>query len=153
MPAAEAPLELDELWSFVARKRNVYWVWLALNRETRQIVGFAVGDRDEATARKLWESIPTEHRRGLIYTDFLESYFAVVPEEQHRPGLKDGGQTNHVERANLTLRQRLARLVRKTLSFSKSLTMHLVCLRLFLWRYNRDLQRRWWLDQFRLVIS
>ena len=36
----------------------------------------------------------------------------------------------------LTLRQRLARFVRKTLSFSTSLLMHDACLKLFLHRYN-----------------
>ena len=30
-------------------------------------------------------------------------------------------KTNHIERFNLTLRQKLSRLIRKTLSFSKSL--------------------------------
>ncbi|HZS03761.1 MAG TPA: IS1 family transposase, partial [Blastocatellia bacterium] len=35
-----------------------------------------------------------------------------------------------------TLRQRLARFVRQTLSFSKSDVMHEICLRLFLHRYN-----------------
>ena len=43
-----------------------------------------------------------------------------------------------LERWNNTLRQRLARFVRKTLSFSKSLEMHAMCLRLFLHRYNLD---------------
>jgi hypothetical protein len=43
-----------------------------------------------------------------------------------------------LERWNNTLRQRLARFVRKTLSFSKSLVMHDVCLRLFLHRYNLE---------------
>lgn len=54
------------------------------------------------------------------------------------------GLTNTVERAhasvtdfNLTLRQRLSRFVRKTLSFSKSKRMHWVCLRLFLDAHNR----------------
>lgn len=37
-----------------------------------------------------------------------------------------------------TLRQRLPRFVRKTLSFSKSLFMHDACLRLFLHRYNLE---------------
>ena len=37
-----------------------------------------------------------------------------------------------------SLRQRLARFVRKTLSFSKSPVMHEVCLRLFLHRYNLE---------------
>jgi insertion element IS1 protein InsB len=43
-----------------------------------------------------------------------------------------------VERWNNTLRQRLARFVRKTLSFSKSDEMHEVSLKLFLHRYNAD---------------
>jgi hypothetical protein len=48
------------------------------------------------------------------------------------------GETAHVERWNNTLRQRLARFVRKTLSFSKSGILHEACLRLFLHRYNLD---------------
>ncbi len=43
-------------------------------------------------------------------------------------------------RWNKTLRQRLARFVRKTLSFSKSDVMHEICLRLFLYRYNLSLR-------------
>lgn len=43
----------------------------------------------------------------------------------------------HVERFNNILRQRLARFVRKTLSFSKLDTMHDNCLRLFLDEYNQ----------------
>lgn len=46
------------------------------------------------------------------------------------------GQISHVERWNCTLRQRLERFVRKTLSFSKSAVMHEVCLLLFLHDYN-----------------
>jgi IS1 family transposase len=48
------------------------------------------------------------------------------------------GETAHVERWNNTLRQRLARFVRWTLSFSKSLDMHETCLRLFLHRSNHE---------------
>jgi hypothetical protein len=47
------------------------------------------------------------------------------------------GETAHVERWNNTLRQRLARFVRKTLSFAKDPEMHEACLNLFLHRYNR----------------
>jgi insertion element IS1 protein InsB len=62
----------------------------------------------------------------------------VIPEEQQTPVGKETGQTAHVERWNTTLRQRLARFVRKTLSFSKSTLMHEACLLLFLHRYNHD---------------
>jgi hypothetical protein len=36
-------LECDELWSFVGRKREQQWLWLALDRNTREIVGVASG--------------------------------------------------------------------------------------------------------------
>jgi len=42
-----------------------------------------------------------------------------------------------VERWKNTLRQRLARFVRMTLSFSNSVVMHEACLLLFLHHYNR----------------
>jgi IS1 family transposase len=60
----------------------------------------------------------------------------VVPAEQHEPVSKESGEANHVERWNLTLRQRLGRFARKTLSFSKADWMHEICLRLFLHHYN-----------------
>ena len=131
-------LELDELWSFVGRRKNKKWVWLALCRRTRQIVAFAVGDRGEGTCRRLWQRVPPAYRRGLCYTDFWSAYGKVIPEDQHRPAGKGDGQTNHVERWNNTLRQRLARFVRQTLSFSKSARMHKVCLLLFVHDYNRS---------------
>ncbi len=42
---------------------------------------------------------------------------------------------------DLTLRQRLALFVRKTLAFSKNLFMHIVVLRLFLHHYNHHQAR------------
>ena len=47
-------LELDELWSFVLKKSEKRWIWIALCRRTRQIIAYVVGDRSEATCRKLW---------------------------------------------------------------------------------------------------
>jgi IS1 family transposase len=61
-----------------------------------------------------------------------------VPEEQHQACGKQEGQTNHVERFNLTLRQRIGRLTRKTLSFSKSHLMHRIHIRLFFLIYNQE---------------
>ena len=129
---------MDELWSFVARRKNKKWVWLAMCRRTRQIVAYAIGSRSAKTCRRLWKRIPKSYRGGLLYTDFWDSYSKVLPPKQHRPGGKDSGQTNHIERWNNTLRQRLARFVRKTLAFSKSDSMHENCLLLFLHAYNQQ---------------
>jgi insertion element IS1 protein InsB len=132
-------LELDERWSFVQKKINQRWVWLALCRKTRQIVAFVSGDRSEATCRNRWEVLPAEYRQGKWYTDFWSAYQAVIPITKHRPSGKETGQTADIERLNNTLRQRLARFVRKTLSFSKSDLMHEIYLKLFIWRYNLDI--------------
>jgi hypothetical protein len=61
----------------------------------------------------------------MCYTDEWEAYAVVIPAEQHRPLKKGNGKTNHIERFNCTLRQRVSRLVRKSLSFSKSLDNHM----------------------------
>lgn len=131
-------MELDELWSFVLKKVNKVWIWIALSRKTRQVVAYAVGDRSEDTCQKLWNAVPEVYRTGHCFTDFWQAYQAVIPEEQHSAIGKETGETAHVERWNNTLRQRLARFVRKTLSFSKSLMMHIACLDLFLHRYNLE---------------
>ena len=91
------------------------------------------------TCRKLWEAIPEAYRAAHCYSDFWKAYSAVIPAEQHTAVGLRSGHTAHVERFNCTLRQRLARLVRQTLSFSKSMVMHEACLRLFLHRYNLEL--------------
>jgi insertion element IS1 protein InsB len=132
-------LELDELWSFVLKKANDCWIWIALCRHTRQVVAYAVGDRSIKTCQQLWENIPDSYRARHCFTDFWATYPAVIPREQHIAVGKEAGETAHVERWNNTLRQRLARFVRMTLSFSKSEVMHEACLLLFLHRYNLDL--------------
>lgn len=131
-------LELDELWSFVLRKANKRWVWVALCRRTRQIVAYFIGDRSAASCLQLWRHIPRAYKRCCSYSDFWESYQLVFAADRHQAVGKDSGETNHIERWFNTLRQRLARFVRKTLSFSKSDQFHERVFRLFVHRYNRE---------------
>ncbi len=57
--------------SFVDNKDNKQWVWLALDADTREIVGVYIGARDEAAARGLWNSLPPVYRQcAVAYTDF-----------------------------------------------------------------------------------
>ncbi len=52
---------------------------------------------------------------------------------------KETGQTYKIERFNATLRQRVARLVRKALSFSKTLENHIGAIWYFVHHYNQTL--------------
>lgn len=58
--------------------------------------------------------------------------------EQHSAVGKATREAAHVERWNNTLRQRLACIVRMTLSFSKSVVVHEACLLLRDQRYNQE---------------
>jgi insertion element IS1 protein InsB len=131
-------LEVDERWSFVLNKAHPAWIWIAGCRKTRQVVSSARGDRSEKTCRKVWEAIPEPYRARHCFTDFWAASQAVIAEEQHTAVGKETGETAHVERWKNTLRQRVARFVGKTLSFSKSLMMHDLCLRLFLHRSHLE---------------
>jgi insertion element IS1 protein InsB len=135
-PDAALVLELDELWSFVRSKEEPAWIWVALDRATRQVVACCLGDRSQESCRYLWEQVPAPWREATCYTDFWAAYQAVIPAEQHRAVGKETGETAHVERWNNTLRQRLGAFVRKTLSFSKCDYLHQARLVLFLHRYN-----------------
>jgi insertion element IS1 protein InsB len=127
----------DELWSFVGGKRQVGGVWVAVDARTRQVVGMAVGDRDEFTAESLWESLPRRYRnRAVVATDLLPVYRAVIPPGPHAPAGKEAGLTAHGQRFFRTLRQRCARFVRKTLSFSRKLGNHIGALWYFARLYN-----------------
>ena len=108
-------------------------------RRTRQIVAFVIGDRSEVTCRKLWEQIPATYKGCQSFSDFWEAYSLVFPAETHQCVGKGSGQTNHMERWYNTLRQSSGRFVRKTLSFSKSDTMHEIVTRLFIIRHNLSL--------------
>lgn len=63
----------------------------------------------------------------------------VIPFSRHRVVGKDSGKTNLIERFNCTLRQRISRLVRKTLSFSKKLDNHIGAIWYFVHHYNLSL--------------
>ncbi len=129
------------MWSFVGGKFAVVWVWAALDADTRAVVAMVTGDRSELTATELFEALPEEYRRDAIFlTDFWPAYRAALPDGRHGECSKGDGLTNHIERFWCTLRQRRARFVRKTLSFSKCPLNHVGALWYFVRLYNQSLE-------------
>ena len=121
-------------------KHEQWWVWAALDARTRQVVAMVAGDRSEATAQCLWDALPDEYRdQAIVCTDFWSAYRAAIPPDQHVAAGKGDGLTNHIERFWCTLRQRCARFVRKTLSFSKCEWNHVGALWYFIRHYNASL--------------
>lgn len=121
--------EADELKTYVKKKKNEQWVMYAINKKTKQVVDFRVGKRNKKNLKGLIETLLLS-RAGKIYTDKLNIYPGLIPEEIHCPVPH---QINYIERKNLNLRTHLKRLARKTICYSKSITMLTACLTIYFW--------------------
>jgi insertion element IS1 protein InsB len=92
-------VEADELWSFVQKKTNPHWVWIAMDKQTRQILAFHVGDRSQNSAKQVWAKIPKEYREhATFYTDQYAAYTGVIPPVQPKAITKHARPTNPIER-------------------------------------------------------
>jgi insertion element IS1 protein InsB len=116
--------EADEMCGFVGKRANTLWIWPAMEARTRQVIAFHVGDRGRNSAERLWTSIPAAYReQARFYTDQYGAYTGGIPAVRHKAITKKARKTNHIERFNNTLRQRVTRLGRDTLAFSKKLAI------------------------------
>jgi len=131
-------VEYDELWSFVLSKEQRVWVWIALCRRTKQVVAFYLGNRDKKSFDQFYKTVPIDYANCLSASDGFEIY-KDLKIYGHSMGKKKEGRTSQVEAFNTILRQRLARLIRKTCAFSKSLEMHEIVLRIFIQEYNEQI--------------
>ena len=134
-------IQLDEMWTFVGNKNNKQWLWLALNPVNRQIIAFHVGGRSSVDAQLFYEKIPEIFKGNAgFFSDYRQSYVKIFENENHFGVGKSSGLTAYIERFNGTLRQRVSRLVRKALSFSKSLDNHIGAIKYFICHYNLQMK-------------
>jgi insertion element IS1 protein InsB len=62
--------EADEMWSFVKKRANKQWIWIAMDATTRQVIAFHVGDRSRDSAKELWAKIPLVYQeQATFHTD------------------------------------------------------------------------------------
>ena len=78
--------------------------------------------------------------KAFFFTDYWDAYTGVFPKNRHPSCSKQMGKTNHIERFNNTLRQRLSRFVRKLLYFSKKIENLTGSLFSFIHYYNTSLK-------------
>ena len=113
------PNAIDEMWTFVGRRKRKFWLWLAVGRASRRIVPWVLGCRSAATARRLWAALPHRYQHYCRYhTNQWEACAKVLPARYRRPRPKGRGNTNIVEAFNCLLRHRCGVLVRKSCSLS-----------------------------------
>ena len=124
--------EVDEMWSFVGKKKEPRWLWHALDHRTGKVLAYVFGRRKDAVFLQL-KALLTPFGITRYYTDYWGTYQRKLAPEVHSPGKR---HTQQIERKHLTLRTRLKRLVRKTICFSKSIELHDIVIGLFINRYE-----------------
>ncbi|AFZ05460.1 IS1 transposase [Oscillatoria nigro-viridis PCC 7112] len=127
--------------SFVGNKDNKQWIWVAIDVSTfincRSVYW---QNRSSGRSRIMGFSCDLfQSQCAVSYTDFWSAYGTVFPQKRHKAVGKETGLTNYIEKFNNTMRQRISRLVRKTLSFSKKLSNHIGAIWYFIHEYNASL--------------
>ena len=123
-----AAAEVDEMWSYVGKKKEPRWLWHAIDHYSGAVLAYVCGQRKDAVLQLLK---PSGIKR--FYTDHWGAYARQLKAAQHFPGKR---QTQRIERKHLMLRTRIKRLARKTICFSKSVQMHDLVIGVFVNRYE-----------------
>ncbi|MDK1800950.1 MULTISPECIES: IS1 family transposase, partial [Klebsiella] len=112
--------EMDEQWGYVGAKSRQRWLFYAYDRIWRTVVAHVFGERTLATLERL-PGLLSAFQVVVWMTDGWPLYESRLKGELHFISKR---YTQRIERHNLNLRQHLARLGRKSLSFSKSVELH-----------------------------
>nr|WP_232370362.1 IS1 family transposase [Xenorhabdus lircayensis] len=111
--------EVDEMGSFVGNKEQQRWLWYAWEPRLKRIIAHTFGRRSKKTLKKLLKKL-ARFNVAFWCTDNFNIY-NMLPKNKHLIGKSF---TQRIKRENLTLRNRIKRLNRKTLGYSKSPEMH-----------------------------
>ncbi|PHM28809.1 transposase [Xenorhabdus budapestensis] len=112
--------EMDEQWSYVKSKKQPRWLFYAYDKLRRKVIAHVFGPRTKKTLMRLM-ALLAPFNIVVCMTDGWKSDEKTLMGKLHVASKR---YTQHIERHNLNLRQHLARLTRKTLSFLKSVEMH-----------------------------
>ena len=124
--------EVDEMWSYVGKKKEPRWLWHALDHGTGKILAYVFGRRQDEVFLQL-KALLEPFGITRFFTDHWGAYARHLTSETHMPGKQN---TQQIERKHLTLRTRIKRLARKTICFSKSIELHDIVIGLFVNRYE-----------------
>jgi len=126
--ANRAESEMDEMWSYVAKKSNQRWLWYAIDHHSGKVLAYVLGTRKDEVFLKL-KALLKPFGISKFYTDGWGAYERNLELEKHVIGKQN---TQKIENKNLNLRTRIKRLARKTVCFSKSVIMHDLVIGLFI---------------------
>lgn len=108
-----------------------------MDKQTRPSMACYVGARRHASAPQVWAKLPAVSReQATCSTEQSAVYTGGSPAAPQKAITKPARKPHHLERFKNTMRQRVSRLVRDTLAFSKKLANPRGAITYFLCHYN-----------------
>ena len=129
--------EMDEMWSFVHDKSQQYWLWWAIDHNTREPLAFCFGTREHKNLDELLKLLEPFDIK-TVYADGNYAYESHIDDSAVITGKTN---TQRIERKHLSLRTWCSRLVRKGIRFSKDHNLHRIVVALVInfWFFGRIL--------------
>jgi insertion element IS1 protein InsB len=124
--------ELDEMWSYGGKKAEPRWLWHAIDHQSGTVLAYVFGRRQDAVFLQL-KTLLELFGITRFFTDGWGAYERHIDSEQHHVGKE---HTQKIESKHINLRTRIKRLMRRTICFSKTTTMHDLVIGLFINRYE-----------------
>jgi len=124
--------ERDAMWSDVGKQAEPRGLWHAIEHYSGTVLAYVFGRRKEAVFLQL-PALLEPFGIPRFSTDGWGAYERHIAPEQPHIGTEN---TQKIERNHLNLRPRIKRLVRRTMCFSKTTTLHDLVIGLFLNRYE-----------------
>jgi insertion element IS1 protein InsB len=124
--------EFDEMGSDVGKKAEPRWLWHAIDHQRGTVLAYVFGRRKDTVflqLKALWEPFGSTR----FDTDGWGAYERHIDPAPHVVGKQ---HTQKIESKHINLRTRMKRLVRRTICFSKTTTMHDLVIGLFVNRYE-----------------
>lgn len=119
--------QVDELFTYIGNKNNCVCIAYSLNPTTGEVIDLVVGRRNKTNLKRIISTLLLSDAKQIT-TDKLNIYKELIPKEIH--STKNRG-INHIERQNLNLRTHLKRLNRRTICYSKSLTLLVAAVKIY----------------------
>ena len=91
----DSEAEIDEMWRYVGCKSNKRWLWHAIDRETRKVLAYVFGERQDRVFLEL-KRLLEPFGINRFYPDDWEAYERNLDPEQHIIGKRN---TQKIERA------------------------------------------------------
>lgn len=121
--------QVDELFTSIGNKKTKVCIAYSYNPKTKDVLSLSVGRRNKKNLRKVISTLILGNAKKIT-TDKLNIYKEIIPKSIHSTKFRG---INHIERNNLELRKNLKRLNRRTMCFSKSISMLLACVKIYFW--------------------